>query len=160
MFCHKCGQSDQSPETYCRKCGTFLRDPDQQLKKRATPDDHIKANSFLSLMTAIVSLILAISLSVVVLGDGSHWLLYLVMGFLFAITAWQVQTFIRMRMLKKQIDRLRPTPPEGEEVRLAPGIARANEKRQLHKAEFSDLVPPSVTEKTTKDLAGRKRSSA
>ncbi len=158
MFCFKCGQSDQSPETYCRQCGIFLRDPDQPAKKKTTPEDHIKANSFLSLMTAIVSLALAISLNTFVIkSDGTHWLIYVVMGFLFAISAWQVQTFIRMRMLKRQIEKMRPSHNSVEpEDRLKPA---QDTQRLLDEADLSNVVPASVTENTTKNLVGRKRSA-
>ncbi len=160
MFCPKCGNADQVHETYCRRCGTFLYDPDQNIRKRATPQDHIKANSFLSLMTAVVSLALAISLIVAVLGRDSHWLLYLVMGFLFAITAWQVQTFIRMRMLKRQVERMRPTPPKKDESGKSAAELSAKEERRLGPAGFSGVVPASVTEGTTRDLSGARRGSA
>lgn len=160
MFCHNCGQSDQSPETYCRKCGTFLPDLDKLAKKPVAPEEHIKANSFLSLMTAVVSLTLAISLNVVILGrEGTHWLIYIVMGFLFAITAWQVQTYIRMRMLKKQFEKLKPVRGNTG-VDSLEGINSEGDERLLNEADFADVIPASVTERTTKDLTGRKRSSA
>lgn len=109
-------------------------------------------------MTAIVSLALAISLNTFVIkSDGTHWLIYVVMGFLFAISAWQVQTFIRMRMLKRQIEKMRPSHNSVEpEDRLKPA---QDTQRLLDEADLSNVVPASVTENTTKNLVGRKRSA-
>jgi hypothetical protein len=83
MFCPKCGKPDQSPETYCRKCGTFLPDFDKASKKETPAEEHIKINSTFSIMTAVVSLSLAITLYVMFIGrEGTQWIIFLVFGFL------------------------------------------------------------------------------
>ena len=72
MFCPKCGKSDQSPETYCRQCGNYQNDFDKPAKKTTTPEQHLTANTVLSLMTAITSLTLAISLYAIFLGKTGY----------------------------------------------------------------------------------------
>ncbi len=64
-------------------------------------------------MTAVVSLSLAITLYAMFIGrEGTPWILYVVFGFLIAMTAWQVQTFIRTRMLRKQFEKMKPKRDE------------------------------------------------
>lgn len=150
MFCPKCGTADQAPDTYCRSCGVFLPDL-EKIKKKETPiEEHIKINSFFALSTAVVSLMLAVALFVVFISTGSAPLIiYPVFGFLVAITAWQVQTFIRTRILKRQFEKLRPPKPaDVSEIRQA----KANE---LSEANYDDAVPASVTERTTRKLKVR-----
>ena len=62
MFCPNCGKSDQEKNSFCRQCGTFLPDFDKIKKREISPEEHLKVNSVLNLMTAIVSITLAILL--------------------------------------------------------------------------------------------------
>ncbi len=151
MFCPKCGKPDQSPEAYCRGCGIFLPDLDKIRKKEVPVEEHIKVNSFFSLATAIVSLSLAITLySVFAFRPETHWIIYLVAGFLTAITAWQIQTFVRTRMLKKQIEKMRPKRDDGPEPPVT--FERAETAKLLDEANLGNAVPTSVTEHTTRYL--------
>ncbi len=151
MFCPKCGKPDQAPEAYCRGCGIFLPDLDKIKKKEVPVEEHIKVNSFFSLATALVSLSLAITLySVFGFRPETHWIIYLVAGFLTAITAWQIQTFVRTRMLKKQFEKMRPK----REDELTQQIVKPTDTaRSLNEADLENVMPPSVTENTTKELA-------
>ena len=151
MYCPKCGAPEQRPESYCRSCGTFLPDLDKIEKKEVPAREHLKANSFLSLATAVVSLSLAIALYAVLgFRPDTHWLIYLVSGFLIAITAWQVQTFVRTRKLKTQFERLQP---KGQVVDKEVEFLRpADTRRLLNNAGPTDTVPNSVIEITTRNL--------
>lgn len=151
MYCPKCGAPEQRPESYCRSCGTFLPDLDKIEKKEVPAREHLKANSFLSLATAVVSLSLAMALYAVLgFRPDTHWLIYLVSGFLIAITAWQVQTLIRTRMLKSQFERLQPK--NQDEEKAADLLRRADTSRLLNNTAPSDAIPNSVTENTTRNL--------
>jgi len=152
MFCPKCGTADQVPETYCRQCGIFLPDIDKPMKKAVPAEEHLKINSFFSLATAIVSISLAIALYSIFLGQpGTHWIIYLVAGFLTAMTAWQVQVFIRTRMLKKQIAKMRPVQDSKEASEV---IAKAtNTAPLLNEPDMEHFVPASVVEHTTRQLS-------
>ncbi|MGB7068783.1 MAG: hypothetical protein WBD22_04760 [Pyrinomonadaceae bacterium] len=154
MFCAKCGKPDQSPETYCRKCGTFLPDFEKVRKSETPAEQHIKANSYLALMTAVVSLSLAITLYATLgFRPETHWIIYVVAGFLIAMTAWQIQTYIRTRMLKKQFEKM--TPKGIEDV----PAQNSTERAQLDEANFEDIIPASVTERTTRNLTQKSPQS-
>ena len=153
MFCPNCGNADQLPETYCRRCGTFLPDLNKPAKKReATPEDNLKANSVLTLMTVIVCFTLAILLyAMLAFRDGTHPLIYATAGLLLAMGAWHIQTFIRTRQLKRQWERkVRITTAD-----KTPEIAAPPVQPRLPDANMADMVPASVTEATTKNLTER-----
>ena len=109
MFCPKCGNADQIEETYCRQCGIFLHDPSKPFKKKERPPaEHLRANTFLTVLSGVTSILMAVWLYSFLL---RHWdvppiVNYIVAGLLTANFAWQVQVFIRTMMLKKQINRL------------------------------------------------------
>jgi hypothetical protein len=154
MFCPKCGTADQQTETYCRSCGIFLPDFDKAIKKEIAAEEHIKINSVFSVMSAVVSLGLAITLySTLAFRPDTPWIIYVVTGFLTAMTAWQVQTFIRTRMLKKQIAEMKP--PRQAEAAL-PNAAPAG---SLPEADFENIIPASVVERTTRNLSETKVKS-
>lgn len=156
MYCPNCGKADQVKATYCRQCGTFLPDL-EKLKKREIPfENHIRINSFFSIATAIVSLGLAITLYSVFLGrEGTPWIIYFVAAFLIAITAWQVQVFIRTRMLKKQFEKLVAKREGDEEATLT---ISGSTQSLLDEADPSFGARASVTEVTTRNLARVERA--
>jgi hypothetical protein len=146
MFCPKCGQSDQQANSYCRQCGLFLPDFDNLKKRRANPEDHLKASSALSLMTAVVSLSLAVTLYIMFLGkEGTPFIIYLTAGFLTAIFAWQVQTFWRTRLLKKHFRRRKG---EVDEPAGEVGSVLSTESKPtlelLGEGDFNEAIPASV----------------
>lgn len=153
MFCPKCGNPDQSPETYCRQCGHFLHDFDKSPKKKITPQEHLTINTTLSAMTAVCSLTLALLLIVFLWGkqDVSP-LIYLTTGFLFAMFAWQVQTVWRNILLKKQLKRPEniAQTSDTENTQVFPQNAEIN--GLLNEPDLQNSVPASVTEHTTTKL--------
>ena len=158
MFCPKCGKADQIAETYCRQCGTFLPDLSKPVKKESPPEENLKVNTVLSLMTVIVSFTLAILLYVFLgFRDNTHPLIYATAGLLIAMGGWHIQTFIRTRRLKKQWKHRNPDNREASKEVTSGAGSTAN---LLDQPDFSDMVPPSVTDHTTKHLAGRKKRSS
>lgn len=150
MFCPKCGKSDQMPETYCRQCGTFLPDLSKPAKKENTPEEHIKVNTVLSLMTVITCFTLAILLySLLGFRPETPVIVYVTAGLLIAMGAWHIQSFIRIRKLKKQWALRSPKVSDKEprefDQKPAPAI--------LGQGAFGDPVPLSVTENTTRHLS-------
>jgi hypothetical protein len=109
MFCSRCGKADQKQETYCRQCGLFLPDLSKSLKRESPPEEHLKANTVLSVMTITASFTLSFLLFLI-LGFRSftHPLIYATAGILLAIGGWHIQTLIRTLMLKKQWKRRVP----------------------------------------------------
>jgi hypothetical protein len=144
MFCPRCGKADQMPETYCRQCGLYLLDFSKPLKRESPPEEHLKANTVLSLMTICASFTLSFMLFLV-LGFRSftHPLIYVTAGILLAIGGWHIQTLIRTLMLKKQWQRRTPL----SEIKSTPTA------KLLNQADFRDAIPASVTEHTTRHLS-------
>jgi hypothetical protein len=147
MFCPRCGKADQVQETYCRQCGLYLPDFSKPLKRESPPEEHLKANTVLSVMTIVASFTLSFFLFLV-LGFRSftHPLIYITAGILLAIGGWHVQTLIRTLMLKQQWQRRAPL----NEIQSAPT------RKLLDHADFTDAIPASVTEHTTRHLAKTK----
>lgn len=155
MFCPKCGNADQTPETFCRQCGIFLPDFDKLERKEIPPEEHLKANSVLSLMTAIASGTLAILLHAFFISgtENTPPLIYITAGFLTAMFFWQVQTFWRTRLLKKQLPkRKKKETVKTEALDTNSLIESAKTKELLNESDFSNAAPPSVIENTTKHL--------
>ena len=153
MFCPRCGKADQMQETYCRQCGLFLPDFSKPLKRERPPEEHLKANTVLSGMTIITSFTLSFLLFLV-LGFRSftHPLIYVTAGILLAIGGWHIQTLIRTLMLKKQWKRRTP-------LDTTMAFKSTPTAKLLDQAEFSDAIPASVTEHTTRHLAKTKSST-
>lgn len=157
MFCPKCGKSDQSPETYCRQCGVFLPDLSKPLRREQPPEEHIKVNSVLSLMTVIVSFTLAILLYVLMgFRPETHPMVYVTAGLLIAMGAWHIQTFIRIRKLKKQWKRR----IHSGEAEASGSLGSISTEKLLDPPDFSNTVPTSVTERTTRHLSETKARSS
>ena len=152
MFCPKCGNADQTPETYCRRCGSFLPDFEKGLKKKTTPEEHIKANAVLSLMTAAASLTLSILLFSIFLNrQDTPAIIYVTAGFLLTITAWQIQTFWRTMLLRKHFKKT-PSKTGSNEDPVKPLSEAKTTNQLLPEADLENHVPASVVERTTRKL--------
>ena len=154
MFCPKCGNADQLPETFCRRCGSFLPDLSKSLKKRQGPEDHIKANTVLSALTIGVSFTLA-ALLYIFLGfrPETHPLIYATAGFLIAIGAWHIQTLWRSILLKRHFQK-KGIAATAETQGVLPA---ASTDKFLQQADAANIVPASVTERTTRNLTETKQ---
>lgn len=155
MFCPRCGKGDQLVESYCRQCGTFLPDLSKPYKPERPPEEHLTANTVLSVLTIITSFLLAFLLYLVLaFKPETHPLIYVTAGLLVAMGGWHIQTLIRTLMLKSQWKR-RSRKPEIEaafQEQFEPARG-ASTGRLLDEANFENAVPPSVTEHTTRHLA-------
>jgi hypothetical protein len=159
MFCPKCGKADQLPETYCRQCGLFLPDLSKPVKRELPPEDHLKANQALNVLTIIASFTLAILLYTILgFKADTHPLIYATGGVLTAIGCWHIQTFIRTLLLKKQWKRRTPLAEAKAETQQAVGAAST--AKMLDQADFADAIPLSVTEHTTRQLVERPQSKS
>lgn len=155
MFCPNCGKGEQTPNQYCRNCGEFMPDLSGRTKRADMPDEQIKANLVLNLLGGIVSLVLAILLYARYLGKADATeLIYFVAAFLLAMCGWQLTTFRINLKLKKHFDKRKKetTPDEPPEPAAAYRMSAAKTKDLLPEADFSAVVPASVTENTTKIL--------
>ena len=156
MFCPNCGNADQKENTYCRKCGEFL--PDLSAKKKKgfggnTPEEQIKMNLTLSLMSAVVSLILAFALY------ATYWrradtpaIIYIVGAFLLTICGWQFSNFAIGLKLKKHFKKRRQETPTETIQTGQKQFQTADTNQLLPEADLTNAVPASVTEHTTRKL--------
>ncbi len=162
MFCPRCGKADQIPETYCRQCGLYLLDFSKPVKRESPPEEHLKANTVLSVMTIITSFTLSFLLFLI-LGFRSftHPLIYVTAGVLLAIGGWHIQTLIRTLMLRKQWKRRMPLSEIQAALTETPVAAKsAPTAKLLDQADFADAIPVSVTEHTTRNLAESPQSKS
>jgi hypothetical protein len=153
MFCPKCGKADQQENSYCRQCGEFLPDLNKKNKLAfggSTPEEQIRANLFLNLLSAVVSLTLAILLYLVFAHRETHPIVYIVGAFLLATTMWQLSTFYVGLKLKKSFQKRRASDAAAESSPVQ--INDAKTKELLPEADFENTVPTSVTENTTRHL--------
>ena len=159
MFCPKCGKADQLPETYCRQCGTFLPDLTKPVKRETSPEEHIKVNTVLSLMTVIVCFALAILLYAMLgFRETTHPLIYATAGLLIAMGGWHIQTFIRARRLKRQWNRRGVGIESVAADQHTFGTTPTD--KLLEQPDFENLVPASVTDHTTRHLSETKVKSS
>ena len=141
------------PETYCRQCGLFLPNLSKSFKSETLPEEHLKANAVLSMLTILTSFILSFLLFLV-LGFRSftHPLIYVTAGLLIAIGAWHIQTFIRTLQLIRQWKRRAPLTEFPAATPEAQAFKAASTAELLDQADFADAIPASVTEHTTRHL--------
>ncbi len=157
MFCPRCGKAEQLPETYCRQCGLFLPNLSKLVKRESPPEEHLKANTVLSLLTIITSFTLSILLYAFFgFRSETHPLIYVTASVLMGIGGWHIQTFIRTLQLKKQWKRRAPLSEiEAALPEPQPAFESASTAKLLNQADFADTLPASVTENTTRHLAER-----
>jgi hypothetical protein len=151
MFCPKCGNPNQTENSYCRNCGVFLPDFDKLVKKETSPEQQISISSTFNFLSAVISLILTILLHILYTGkEGTPIIIYVVIGFLTANFFWQAQAFWRVRQLKKELPKRRVEELAGS---IQPKIESPfSTDKLLPQAEFSDVISTSVTKDSTKNL--------
>jgi zinc-ribbon domain len=161
MFCPKCGI--QNPETgkFCRSCGTdlgnvsealtgSLRKPFQVCDRKGRPVslDRAIVKLFTGLAFLVVSMVLAFS------GSGRGWWFWLLIPAFTTIGAGIAQYF-QLRQAGQGIGPVivpnnRNAMPAGQNTALPPTQTEYVAPESRYKT--GDLVPPSVTETTTRHL--------
>jgi len=166
MYCPNCGTAEQQANSYCRNCGEFLPDISGKNKLAfggSTPEEQIRTNLFLNLLSAIVSLILAIALYATFWNRGDTLpIVYVVAAFLLAMSGWQVSTFIVGLKLRKNFDKRKSsTEADGREQENTKNFEPAKTRELLDEPNLDNIVPTSITENTTKNLSEKvKRKSS
>ncbi len=154
MYCPACGNPDQPPETFCRRCGIFLPDLSKPVKGPVPPQQHLSANLVLGSMTVVVCFVLAaLLLSLLAFKPETNPLIYVTSGLLIAMGCWHVQTVWRTILLKKHF-RAR------NNVTTAEDPDQFQTGKLLDRADFSNVVPASVTEDETTKFDRSKIPSA
>ena len=105
-------------------------------------------------MTVIVSFTLAILLYAILgFRENTHPMIYVTAGLLIAMGAWHIQTYIRTRTLKTQWKRRADIQ---NDIADRSGIGKATTDKLLEQPDFENMVPASVTDRTTRNLVERK----
>jgi len=133
----------------------FLPDLSKPLKTGHTPQEHVTANIVLTSLTIVAAFTLAILLwAILGFRENTHPLIYVTAGLLFAMGIWHIQTLWRMLMLRKHFKQNQRKA--GDEI----GGPSAVTGKLLAEADFENIVPPSVTDNTTKHLSEKVRSKS
>lgn len=162
MFCPKCGQ--QYPETgkFCRGCGTDLGNVSSALAaapvSQSLVDKKGKPVSWEGAITKFATgfafLAIAIVLGVTNMAGGRVWWFWMLIP-AFTMIGSGVAQYVQLKKAEKGL--LPPTPMESQ-PNLAAGSANALPPPQTNwvapesRYRTGDLVPPSVTDGTTRHL--------
>ncbi len=153
MYCPNCGKSDQTENTYCRQCGEFLPDLNKNALMRfggVTPQQNANIIGYLSLFASIISLFGGLWMYAT--GFNVPVVLWLGAALLICNAIWHVSNFYTVKKLSKRLN-----PIEKDSLRHLED--KAVLQKELNEADFSDAVPISVTEKTTRKLKVKNRSA-
>ena len=159
MFCPKCGS--QNPETgkFCRGCGTDLGNVSQALT--GTPQQRPvldRRGRPISMDRAIVKMFtgfafIAVAIALAMTGSGRGWWFWMLIPAMTSIGAGIAQ-IIQMRQTPGQTVGFTPTgqtlPPPIQSNSLPSGQTEWVSPESRYKT--GDLVPPSVTDNTTRHL--------
>lgn len=164
MYCPNCGTGEQKPDAYCRRCGQFLPDLTgnvpyliKKLLGGSRPGTQITVNLVTSLVTSLVSILLLgflhgfFDAQEVKTGEQPPAVIYLVYVFLGSVAAWQLLSFLIGLRLKTKFSGNRRSEMTTGATPDQAAMPQA-ENRALLQADFDDIVPPRVTEDTTRIL--------
>lgn len=158
MFCHKCGQENPETGKFCRSCGTDLGNVTGALTASQKPLVDRKGRpigwdgAITKFFTGFAFLAVAIALGVTGFGKGWwFWFLIPAFGSIGSGVAQYVQ-------LKKAEKGLLPYTPQIQPNEALPGndqslpAQRPTFLSPESRYKTGDLVPPSVTDNTTRHL--------
>ena len=165
MFCPKCGNADQQPESYCRKCGEFVADYSgssyvlSKILGGSAPSTQINVNLFINLLTIFACFLLLGFLNGHYdavqerTGEGPPTVIYLVYAFLVTISAWQIFSLVVGARLRAKLASTKHVPgsPDSRSSRNTLADADTNVLPPHHE-EVPGSARHSVTEEPTKIL--------
>ena len=159
MFCPKCGNADQQPDSYCRSCGEFVTDHAansyvlSKLLGGSTPATQINVNLAINLLTIFTCFLLIGFLNGhydalrARTGEAPPTVIYLVYAFLVTISLWQMFSLVVGARLRGRLGRKKPQ--DTTDTVRSPNTFDPADTRELPP---HGQVPLSVTEEPTKIL--------
>ena len=160
MFCPNCGQSDQKAETYCRQCGEFLPNVSgvNSFIPFQKPEEQFNITLVLNFLSSFAGFVMAILLYIFNgRGENVHWSVFAAASILFCISVWQGVSFYNNWNLKKRYNQ-KNIDSIDLDAEMTKDLQDKN-KEALPEPDFEDIVPPSIVEKTTKDLKEKVKRS-
>lgn len=161
MFCPKCGT--QNPETgkFCRSCGTDLGNVSDALtgKLQAAVPLVDRKGKPVSYERAIVKLFtglafIAVAIALAWTGNGRGWWFWFLIPAFTSLGAGVAQ-YIQLRKVEKGLPVYSPNAGQsslGDSYRSALPPNQTNYVEPESRYKTGDLVPPSVTDNTTRHL--------
>jgi hypothetical protein len=166
MFCPKCGKDEQMPESYCRACGEWLPDLAKRGRKSFggdSPEESLNISLFLSAITSIAALLLAVWLYAAYFGKpGVPGIIYVTAAFLLAIAGWQASNFYISIKLRRNLARRRSRDFSAQSNELNSASQSNGALPAADTSQFVRSAAQSVTENTTELLEAvpRKRTDS
>lgn len=163
MFCPKCGGDNPEDGKYCRKCGTNLTPVSQALTtgERGVPaylgkddPDDLFANAIKQLISGVGFLIVAAGLFITGVAGGRVWWWAMLFP-AFGLLSKGISGYLKAKRIEKRIASGRAAPePQIEMAQSREELPpmRQTGARESFEYDTGDLVPPSVTEDTTRHL--------
>jgi len=166
MYCPNCGIADQVANSYCRRCGEFLIDASDKFNSVFkffginTPEKQINLNLVFDFVSVVFSLILLVFTVGYFQANADKnppvetpTVFYFVGAFLLFIAAWQFLGFVLSISLKSKFGKRGNRRERNVESLRENKISSADTLDLLPFADLKNLVSPSATENTTKNLA-------
>ena len=160
MFCPKCGQSNPETGKFCRACGTDLGNVSQALSAPAAQmqllDHKGKPVSWdraiVKLFSGVAFIVVACALAIS--GAGRGWWFWLLIPAFMSLGAGVAQIF-QLRKMEKSgatFAGLRPDLGAAPQNAALPPSQTEWAASPESRYKTGDLVPPSVTDNTTRHL--------
>jgi hypothetical protein len=174
MFCPKCGYSNPDDGRFCRSCGTAIGGVSTTLSqtKKGKPapllacndgDDESFEGAITKIFTGVAFLIVAVVLAVTGIAGGKYWWFWMLIPAFGSLGAGVAQ-WLKVRRAEALRQNLRQQPVEvPDSLAAAPAARLAVGEAPSPASDFAarpaesryktgDLVPPSVTDATTRHL--------
>lgn len=165
MYCPNCGKGGQEPDAYCRQCGQFLPDLTsnvpyliKKLLGEGKPQTQITVNLVINLVTALISILLLgflhgyFDAHEAKTGEGAPRVIYLVYLFLGVVAGWQLLSFVIGLRLKTKFSGNKLGAMTTNDTASIHAPLQETGNSSLPPADFDEIVPPRVTEDTTRML--------
>jgi hypothetical protein len=174
MFCPKCGNADQTENSYCRNCGEFLMDSSNKFNLIynflgiSAPEKQITVNLIINFFGLVLSVVLlGFLMGYFDAGENKNppvptpSIIYFVYAFLALISAWQLLGTVFAAILRSKFSSAKTKTETGENYTVHKDALTSTQKQEsLPAANSDDFIISVVTENTTKNLTEKVNRSS